>query len=286
MSRTLSRLPRGGKILLGLAAVGLLAAESMYTVEAGHRGIIFDRFRGGIRPQPVSEGTKFLIPGVQRVIIMDVRTQPRTISTVTGTKDLQTVNLSLRVLTRPDVDRVAEVYRTLGLDYSERVLPSICNEVLKAVVALYDAAELLTMRDQVSVRIRDQLQHRAREFNIVLDDVSITHLNFSRDFSKAIEDKQVAEQMAERAKFVVMKAEQEKEALIIRSEGDSEAARLVSEALMKHGKGLIELRRIETALNLAETLATNNGVTYLPAQHNRGQGGSGGGSQYLLNVGR
>ena len=68
---------------------------------------------------------------------------------------------------------------------------------------------------------------------------------------QAIEDKQVAEQNAERAKFVVAKAEQEKEALIIRSEGDSEAARLVSAALQQSGKGLIELRRIETAVQVS-----------------------------------
>lgn len=91
--------------------------------------------------------------------------------------------------------------------------------------------------------------------------------------AQAIEDKQVAEQNAERAKFVVAKAEQEKEALIIRSEGDSEAARLVSDALQKNGKGLIELRRIETAVQIAESLAGNSHVTYLPAQ----KAGSGGG---------
>ena len=259
------------------------------SVDAGHRAVIFDRFRG-VKPDTIPEGTHFLIPGIQKAFIMDVRTQPRTISAVTGTKDLQTVNLALRVLTRPNTSRLAEVYSKLGMDYSERVLPSICNEVLKAVVALYDAAELLTLRDQVSARIREQLQLRASEFNIVLDDVSITHLTFSRDFAKAIEDKQVAEQMAERAKFIVMKAEQEKDALIIRSEGDSEAAKLVSEALNRHGKGLIELRRIETALNLADTLSGKEGVTYLPGHHTQGGGGGGGsagaGQTYLLNLGR
>lgn len=164
--------------------------------------------------------------------------------------DLQNVNLSLRVLFHPSTTNLADLYRQLGVDYEERVLPSIGNEVLKAVVAQYDAAELLTLRDHVSRNIRDALEKRANEFNIIVDDVSITHLNFSKDFSKAIEDKQVAEQNAERAKFVVMKAEQEKEALIIRSEGDAQAAQLVSDALAKAGKGLIELRRIETAVHV------------------------------------
>jgi prohibitin 1 len=132
---------------------------------------------------------------------------------------------------------------------------------------------LITLRDQVSRAIRLALAARAKEFNIVLDDVSITHLNFSRDYSKAIEDKQVAEQNAERAKFVVAKAEQEKEALIIRSEGDSEAAKLVADALQKSGKGLLELRRIETAMHIAEALANNSHITYLPSQKTGSNGG-------------
>ena len=61
--------------------------------------------------------------------------------------DLQTVNLSLRVLFRPDSTQLNEVYRYLGMDYDARVLPSIVNEVLKATVARYNASQLLTQRE-------------------------------------------------------------------------------------------------------------------------------------------
>lgn len=281
----------------------LLPSALFLSVDAGHRALIFDRF-AGVKPQVIGEGTHIRVPILQKPIIMDIRTKPRTIPTQTGTKgkkdsgdtgggiqsiercwltpraidsfccfvlDLQNVNISLRVLFHPSTTNLADLYRSLGIDYEERVLPSIGNEVLKAVVAQYDAAELLTLRDHVSRNIRDALEKRAGEFNIIVDDVSITHLNFSREFSKAIEDKQVAEQMAERAKFVVAKAEQEKEALIIRSEGDAQAAQLVSDALAKAGKGLIELRRIETAVHVAETLSNSPNITYLPSHS---QGGS------------
>jgi len=71
------------------------------------------------------------------------------------------------------------------------VLPSIVNEVSKAVVAKYNASELLTKREMVSSMIRSQLQKRALEFRILLDDVSITHLTFSREYTNAVEAKQV-----------------------------------------------------------------------------------------------
>ena len=83
------------------------------------------------------------------------------------------VSLTLRVLSRPDVQHLSRIYQSLGQDYDERVLPSIGNEVLKATVAQFDAAELITQREVVSARIREDLLRRAQEFNIVLEDVSI-----------------------------------------------------------------------------------------------------------------
>jgi prohibitin 1 len=98
--------------------------------------------------------------------------------------------------------------QNLGVDWDERVLPSIGSEVVKAVVAQYNAESLLTKREEVSKAVSHSLRERAKDFNIILDDVSITHLSFSQEFTKAVESKQVAEQDAQRAQFVVMKAEQ------------------------------------------------------------------------------
>jgi len=259
-----------GAIAKGAIAIGVGAFtvdNFLFNVDPGHRAVMFDRL-GGVLQKTFSEGTHFMVPILQRPIVMDVRTQPRTINTETGTKDLQNVELSLRVLSRPSVPHLPQLYQTLGVDYAERVLPSLTNEVLKQVVALYDADQLLTLRDKVSQALWDALTARCWEFHIELDDVSITHLSFSKDFSKAIEDKQVAEQMAERAKFIVQKAEQDKIAQITRAEGDAEAAQLVSDAIGKYGTGLIEVRRIETALQIADSLSKTPNVTYLPANAN------------------
>lgn len=93
------------------------------------------------------------------------------------------VSLTLRVMSRPDTRHLATIYRSLGLDYDERVLPSIGNEVLKATVAQFDAAELITQREVVSSRIREDLLKRAGEFNIVLEDVSIVSPRVADPFS-------------------------------------------------------------------------------------------------------
>ncbi len=77
--------------------------------------------------------------------------------------------------------------------------------MLKAVVAQFDAAELITQRELVSQRVREALIKRASEFHILFDDISITHLTFGKEFTQAVELKQVAQQEAERARFVVEK---------------------------------------------------------------------------------
>lgn len=251
---------------VGIGAGATALSSSLYTVDGGERAVLFDRFKGVIN-ETVGEGTHFLIPWLQQPFIFDIRTKPHTFSSFSGTKDLQMVHLTLRILSRPDVSRLPDIFKTLGLEYDEKVLPSIGNEVVKAVVAQFNADQLLTERPQVSALVRESLIRRAKDFNIELDDVAITHLSYGAEFSTAVEKKQVAQQEAERSKFVVMKAEQQRRAAIIRAEGESESAKLISDATAAAGMGLIELRRIEASREVASTLAKTPNVSYLPKQN-------------------
>lgn len=255
------------KYAIGLGAGASALQATLYNVDGGERAVIFDRFRG-ILAEVEGEGTHFRVPWVQTPHIMDIRTRPRTISSVTGTKDLQMVNMSLRLLSKPNEDNLPNIFKSLGMDWEERVLPSIGNEVVKAVVAQYNAEQLLTQREKVSRAVRDSLTVRAADFGIVLEDIAITHLSFGTEFTRAVESKQVAEQDAERARFVVLKAEQERNAAIIRAEGESESAKLISDATKAAGAGLVELRRIEAAKDIAESMSKSPNVVYLPSGNN------------------
>ena len=132
------------------------------------------------------------------------------------------------------------------LDYDERVLPSIVNEVTKAVVAQYNAAELLTKREAVSFKIRQMLTKRSEDFNIILDDVAITHLAFSKEYTAAVEAKQVAQQDSERAKYIVDRAIQEKRSIIIKAEGEARSAELIGQAILNN-PAFLQLRRIQNS---------------------------------------
>jgi prohibitin 2 len=116
----------GGALVYG-------ASNSLFTVEGGHRAVVFNRVLG-IKEDIYEEGMHLMVPWFERPIMYDVRAKPVTIQSVSGSKDLQSVNIGIRVLTRPNPGKLPEIYRTLGLEFAERVLPSIIQVCLQCVV--------------------------------------------------------------------------------------------------------------------------------------------------------
>ncbi|KAI9070722.1 hypothetical protein K1719_027364 [Acacia pycnantha] len=227
--------PSSSLVKLGIyGGIGLYAAaNSLYNVEGGHRAIVFNRVLG-VKDKVYPEGTHFMIPWFERPVIYDVRARPHLIESTSGSRDLQMVRIGLRVLTRPT----------------------------PAVVAQYNASQLITQREAVSREIRNVLKGRAANFNIELDDVSITSLTFGKEFTAAIEAKQIAAQEAETAKFVVEKAEQDKKSAVIRAQGEAKSAQLIGQSIANN-PAFIALRKIEAARDIAHTIANAGNKVYL-----------------------
>ena len=255
---------------LGSVAVGLgVLSNFIYRVEPGERAIIFDKVGGtGIKKDVIGTGFHFYIPFKQEIIKYDIRIQPYDHNYSSGTKDLQKVRLKIRFFFRPIEKFLPKLHLDFNKDYMNKILPAIGNEVAKAVIARYDAEHLLKNREKVSKEIKDELVSRAKVFLIVLDDVSIFDMQFSPEFMASIEKKQVAQQEAERYKYVVLQKEQEKLARIIEAEGNSIAAKMISESVKKYGNALLDLRKIEAAIEITQSLTESSNVGFIPFNSN------------------
>jgi len=246
---------------LAVGGVGYLGYNSIFQVQGGHRAVVFNRLQG-VKRAVYGEGTHLVVPWFEWPVIFDIRTRPKELPSLTGTRDLQYVNISLRVLYKPQEQYLPEVLSQLGEDYDRRILPSIMNETLKAVVAQYNAEQLTTQREEVSLLVRRNLKERAAEFYITVEDCSITHLSFGPEYTRAVEAKQVAQQEAERAKYLVEMAVQEKKSKVIAAQGEAQAAQLIGDA-MKKNPAFAELRRIEAAREIAHSVAQSPNRVYL-----------------------
>jgi len=241
---------------------------SLITVEGGHAAVVFNRLPpamgGGMKAAPLPPGMHFIVPFIEKATDFETRARHKNFRSSTASRDLQQVNIDLRVLHEPDQYALPQIYQELGVDYDERVLPSIANEVLKAVVARYKADELIQRRGEVSAEIQDALRTRARRFHINLQDVYITHLAFGKEYTNAVEAKQVAQQEAERARFLVDRALQEKKSTVIRAEGEAIAAEKLGKS-MRESPGFLQLRKIEAAREISSTIARSSNRVYLNA---------------------
>lgn len=230
-----------GGIVVLIILIGLLIIALPFSlVGAGERGVVFNN-TSGVQDRVLSEGLHFRIPFVERIIQLNVRVQKDEIETEAGTKDLQVVKMRIVSNYHLDPSKVNVLYQKVGEDYESKVVVPAVQESIKAVTAKFNAEELLTQRPKVKDEIKEHLKGRLTDFNIILDDVSITDIGFSKEFDAAIEQKQVAEQEAKKAFFLAEKTKNEAEARINQARGEAEAQRLLAQSITPEVLRLKEL---------------------------------------------
>jgi regulator of protease activity HflC (stomatin/prohibitin superfamily) len=211
-----------------------LGSATVIIIPAGYKGVLlqFGAVRGSME-----SGIHLIIPYVNSVELIEIRTQKETANATAASKDLQIVTTEIALNFHIDPSQVDALYRNVGTNYKDRIIDPAMQESIKMVTAQFTAEELIKMRASVKAKVEDAIMKRLRAYNIIMDDqgLSITNFNFSNEFNAAIEAKQVAQQEAEKQRYVLAKAELERQTVITQAKGNAEAARLNAFALQAQG---------------------------------------------------
>jgi len=221
--------------LVGLVLILVGVIGSTYrSVPAGHRGVLlqFGAVRGVL-----NEGANFIVPFIQDVDLVDVRTQKSDAQADAASRDLQTVRTDVVVNYHISPKSVGYLYKTVGTDYEARIINPAVQEIVKAVIANFTAEDLIKRRSDVKAQVDTLLSQRLLQYNIIVEvgGVSLTNFSFSDQFNAAIEAKQVAQQKAEQQKYVLQQAQLEAQTAITTAKGEAEANRIKAEALNTQG---------------------------------------------------
>lgn len=228
------------RLVVGAVLVLIVLVKSFGTVGAGEQGVVL-RF-SAVQDRVLDEGMYFIIPFVEDVILMDVRIQKFETRAAASSKDLQMVSSAIALNYHVDATAVNQVYQSFRLAYRQTIIDPAVQESVKAATAQFTAEELITRRPEVSAQIREILTSRLREYNIVVDQFSITELNFSDLFIQSIEAKQVAEQAAQKAENDLTRIKVEAEQTIAAAKAEAESQRLQSITITAN---ILQLRAIE-----------------------------------------
>jgi len=237
-----------GKLLLPavLVVAVMLAFSAFFIVPPGEVAI---KTRLGAIVDSYGEGMHFKLPFVESVTKFSIQIQRANIKTQAFSKDLQTMNAHLVVNHRIEQGTAVSIFRNLGPNYVENIVDPAVQEVFKAIAARYSAERVISERNELVMEINKEVKERLTTKQIVVTDISVVDLDFTDQFLKAVEDKQVADQQAQMAGKLVEKAKRDAEQQIAKSRGEAEALRMQREQVTP---ALIELRKVDAQLKAIE----------------------------------
>lgn len=229
------------KYIVGGIALLVLFWNSVESIGAGERGVVFSQF-GGVKEVTLGEGLQFKIPFIETIVPIDVKIQKAETTSIASSKDLQTINAVIAVNYHIIPAAANEVYQNVGVLYRQRIIEPAVQESMKAVAAQFTAEQLITQRSEVSNRMQEFLSERLDIHNIEVDEFSIVDFGFSNQFNLAIEAKQTAEQNALKAERDLDRVKIEAEQLVTQATAEAESQRLQRETISSN---ILQLRAIE-----------------------------------------
>jgi prohibitin 1 len=222
-----------------IALIVLVAFNAFVIINPGQAGVL--SILGKAKDGELLEGLHFKPPLISTVDIYDVTVQKFEVPAQSSTKDLQDLTASFAINFRLDPTQVVEIRRKQGTlqNIVSKIIAPQTQESFKIAAAKRTVEQAITERSLLKQDFDDALGERLNKYGIIVLDTSVVDLTFSPEFARAVEEKQIAEQRAQRAVYIAQEAEQQAQADINRAKGKAEAQRLLAETLKAQGGGLV-----------------------------------------------
>ncbi|MDJ0728145.1 MAG: prohibitin family protein [Prochloraceae cyanobacterium] len=230
------------KLLIPIILVAitfLIGLNSFIILNPGQAGVI--SILGQARDGVLLEGIHFKPPLVSVVDVYDLTVQKFEVAAQSSSKDLQNLSARFAINFRLDPLSIVKIRREQGTlsNLVFKIIAPQTQESFKIATAVRNVEEAITKRTRLKQDFDAALSQRLKKYGIIIVDTSVLNLDFSSDFAKAIEEKQIAQQSAKRAIYVAQEAAQQAQADINRAKGKAEAQKLLAETLKAEGGELV-----------------------------------------------
>lgn len=232
--------------------VGLIVLILLYTfwplvsVSAGHKGIV--TMFGEVKPGSLEPGLNFVNP-MARIIDINTQVQKVEVKGVAASKDLQQIHTTITANYHLSPIGVDRLYSTVGLDFQEKIIQPAAQEAFKAVTAKHTATELIEKRGDVKIQLQTALSAAVEAVSaktIIIDEVFITDFGFTDSFTKAVEDKQTAEQRVLTEQRKLQSIEIQAKQRIAQAEGEARAIQIQAQSISAQGgQAYVQLKTVE-----------------------------------------
>ena len=202
---------RGGAAVIALVGMVMLVFSLFTSVPTGYTGILTTF--GKVDDTTLEAGINVKAPW-QSVVLMDNREQTKDFSGLAFSSDIQEVKISGTISYSIDKTTAMKLYRDIGKDYYKVLVTPRLNEAIKVTISEYTAEELIINRGQLAAKMLEAVNSSTSTYGLNIINISID-VDFADSFTDAVEAKQVATQVLQKAQ-----TEQEQETMIAQQQAE------------------------------------------------------------------
>lgn len=243
-----------------LFVIAILMCNPIVVVGVGERGVKVTL--GKVSPESLGEGMHFIMPYVQKIARMDVKTQKYNTQTHVYTKDIQQAKISYVVNYNLLADSAYRMYQEVGMDYVSKVINPVLEGSIKDVIGKWNAQDLVANREEATNDILVKLREQLNERYVNVTGFQIVDINYSEVFERAIESKVTAEQDALKAKNKTVQIQEEARQKVISAEAEAKSMSIRANALTQN-KALVEYEAVQKWNGILPQYIMGNSVPFI-----------------------